>query len=135
MSGMFEILEKIRFKPGMYIGRASVSDLFMFLVGYKTARRELGIKPSVEEMEFAEHFHDWLQQRYKVRTSNSWANIILLFTRDEKDAFEQFFKLLDEFKQRSKSLDGNAEKVIESYELVQGKRVEEEVNKVAEVVG
>jgi len=135
MSGMFEILEKIRFKPGMYIGRASVSDLFMFLVGYKTARRELGIKPSVEEMEFTEHFHDWLQQRYKVRTSNSWANIILLFTRDEKDAFEQFFKLLDEFKQRNKSLDGNAEKVIESYELVQGKRVEEEVNKVAEVVG
>lgn len=38
MSGMFEILEKIRTKPGMYIGRASVNDFFMFLVGYKTAR-------------------------------------------------------------------------------------------------
>ena len=91
-------------------------------------------------MEFAEHFHDWVQQRYKMKTSNSWANIILLFTRDEKDAFEQFFKLLNEFKQRHNSLDGSAEKVIESYEFVQGKRVEErgeekEVNKVAEVVG
>ncbi|MFB2918943.1 MULTISPECIES: hypothetical protein [Aerosakkonema] len=136
MSGMFEILEKIRFKPGMYIGRASVSDLFMFLVGYKTARRELRIELSAEEMEFAEHFHDWVQQRYKVKTSNSWANIILLFTRDEKDAFEQFFKLLDEFKQRNKSLDENGKVVIESYELVKGKRVKEskEVNKVEKVV-
>ena len=70
-----------------------------------------------------------------MKTSNSWANIILLFTRDEKDAFEHFFKLLDEFKQRNKSLDKNGKEVIESYELVKGKRVEEikEVNKVEKV--
>lgn len=126
MSGMFEILEKIRTRPGMYIGHASVSDLFMFLVGYKTAKRELGIELSQEEKEFAEHFHDWVQQRFNVRTNNSWAKIILLFTRDEKDAFECFYKLLDEFKQQDKSLDGNGEKVIESYSVI---------NKVAEEVG
>ncbi|MBD2181870.1 hypothetical protein H6S82_00180 [Planktothrix sp. FACHB-1355] len=126
MSGMFEILEKIKTRPGMYIGRASVSDLFMFLVGYKTARRELGIELSEEEKEFAEHFHDWVQQRFNVRTNNSWAKIILLFTRDEKDAFECFYKLLDEFKQRDKSLDENGKKIIESYSVV---------NKVAEEVG
>ena len=32
MSGVFEILEKVKSKPGMYIGRPAVSDLFMFLL-------------------------------------------------------------------------------------------------------
>ncbi len=44
MSRLFEVLQKIHSKPGMYIGHASVSDLFMFLVGYKTALRELKIE-------------------------------------------------------------------------------------------
>jgi hypothetical protein len=50
--GLFEILAKIKARPGLYIGRPSLSDLFMFLAGYKTARRELGIEPTVEEMRF-----------------------------------------------------------------------------------
>jgi hypothetical protein len=49
---LFEILAKIKARPGLYIGRPSLSDLFMFLAGYKTARRELGIEPTVEEMRF-----------------------------------------------------------------------------------
>jgi hypothetical protein len=126
---MFEILAKIKTRPGMYIGSASVSDLFMFLVGYKTARRELGVELSEEEKDFAEHFHDWVQQRFNVRTNNSWAKIILLFTRDEKDGFDCFYKLLDEFKQRDQSLDENrkrVKRVIQSYPIV---------NQVAEEVG
>lgn len=43
-SGLFEILSKIKARPGLYIGHPSLSDLVMFLVGYKTARQELGIK-------------------------------------------------------------------------------------------
>ncbi len=43
MSGVYEILSKIREKPGMYIGRPSVSDLFMFLVGYECRSSELEI--------------------------------------------------------------------------------------------
>ena len=52
MSKLFDILEKIRIRPGMYIGSASVSDLFHFLVGFKTALRELGIKATEKEMDF-----------------------------------------------------------------------------------
>lgn len=37
-SGLFEVLAKIKTKPGMYIGHSSVSDLFIFLAGYKIAR-------------------------------------------------------------------------------------------------
>ena len=114
--GLFEILGKIKARPGMYIGKPSVSDLFMFLVGYKTARRELGIESTEEEIDFYQKFHDFVERRYKVRTSNSWAKIIMLYCHDEKDGFERFFNLLDEFKQRDKSLDFQ-DQVIKSYEV------------------
>jgi hypothetical protein len=38
MSNLYDILEQIRFAPEMYLGRPSVSDLFMFLNGYEFAR-------------------------------------------------------------------------------------------------
>jgi hypothetical protein len=95
--GLFEILEKIKARPGIYLGKPSVSDLFIFLAGYKTARRELGIKTTEQEMEFYGEFQPWLQKKFQVQTVNSWAKIIMLYSIDEKEGFEYFFKLLDEF--------------------------------------
>ena len=117
MSGLFEIIEKIKARPGMYIGKPSVSDLFMFLAGYKTARRELGIEPSEQENEFYGEFQPWLQKRFNLQSVNSWAKIIMLYSVDEREGFEYFFKLLDEFCQRDKSLkvdevEAKGEKVI-----------------------
>jgi len=102
-SGLFEILAKIRSKPGMYLGKPSISDLFMFLVGYKIARRELGIEPTEKEIEFYSEFHGFLETKYNLKTSNSWAKIVMLYCHDEKEGFEKFFQLLDEFEQLSKT--------------------------------
>jgi hypothetical protein len=107
MGGLYEVLQKIKAKPGMYIGRTSVSDLFHFLVGYEFARGELDIEATEWEDDFHENFQPWVQKKYHVSTSNSWAKIIMFFCHDEKDGFEQFFKLLDEFNSRDKSLDGD----------------------------
>jgi hypothetical protein len=104
----------------MYIGKASISNLFMFLEGYETARDELGIEPTEAEMDFYENFHDFLQKRYKLRTSNSWANIILLHCGDEKEAFASFFKHLDEFTSRDKKHPLTEEKVLKSYLISSG---------------
>jgi len=104
MSGVFEILEKIRNKPGMYIGRPSVSDLFMFLVGYECSRGELGVELTEEDDDFYGEFHSWLQKKLQIETVSSWAKIIMLNCHDEKAGFERFFELLDEFKQRDRSL-------------------------------
>jgi hypothetical protein len=97
--GLFEILSKIKAKPGLYIGRPSLSDLFMFLVGYKTARRELGIELTAEEIRFYQEFHQFVEKKYNLHTSNAWAKIILLYCPDEKQGFERFFQLLEEFQQ------------------------------------
>ena len=95
--GLFEILDKIKARPGLYIGRPSVSDLFMFVVGYKTARRELGIEPTAEEMRFYQDFHHFIEDKYNLHSSNTWAKIIMLYCSDEKQGFEHFFELLQEF--------------------------------------
>ncbi|MFK0735266.1 MAG: hypothetical protein ACFKPT_11140 [Gloeotrichia echinulata GP01] len=105
MSAIFEILEKIKTKPGMYLGRPSVSDLFMFLVGYECSRSELGIEPTVEEDDFYGEFQPWLQKKLGITTVSSWSKMIMLYCHDEKAGFEYFFSLLDEFKQRDQSSD------------------------------
>ncbi|MDJ0797303.1 MAG: hypothetical protein QNJ51_10805 [Calothrix sp. MO_167.B12] len=103
MSKLFDILEKIRVRPAMYIGRASVSDLFHFLVGFKTALRELKVKATEEEMDFYREFQPWVQEKYHVSTSNSWAKIIMLHCGSEKEGLDAFYKLLYEFQNRETS--------------------------------
>jgi hypothetical protein len=102
--GLFEILAKIKARPGMYIGHPSLSDLFVFLAGYKTARRELGIKPTDRELEFYDNFHEFVQNHYQIHSSNSWAKIISFYCLEESQSFDRFFELLAEFETRSKNL-------------------------------
>lgn len=107
MSGLFDILPKIKARPGLYLGMPSVSNLFVFLAGYKTARRELKIETTEEENEFYGQFQSWLQKRLQVTTVKSWADIIELKAAEEPKAFYYFFDLLDEFRNRDKNLDGD----------------------------
>jgi len=41
MSGLYELLQKLQERPGMYIGSA---NLDFFLVGYEFARNELSVE-------------------------------------------------------------------------------------------
>ena len=100
-SGLFEILAKIKIKPGMYIGYSSVSDLFIFLAGYKIARRELGVSPTERELVFYEGFHEFVQNCYQIHSSKSWAKIIMLYCSDEGQGFDRFFELLEKFETSS----------------------------------
>uniref|UniRef100_B8HQL0 Uncharacterized protein n=1 Tax=Cyanothece sp. (strain PCC 7425 / ATCC 29141) TaxID=395961 RepID=B8HQL0_CYAP4 len=114
MSRLFELLEKIRTKPGMYLGRPSVSDLFMFLVGYEYALSEIDIDLTEAEKQFYCDFQPWLQQKLKITSVASWAKLIMLSCHDEKAGFEQFYKLLDEFKQCNPSLRDGIGEVLDS---------------------
>jgi hypothetical protein len=90
MSNLFELLEKINQRPGLYIGTASVTALRHFLVGYKFARQEMGLLPTEEELDFHQEFQPWLQRHLYVRTVNSWDKIILIKCIDKKAAFALF---------------------------------------------
>ncbi|NJR52909.1 MAG: hypothetical protein HC780_28430 [Leptolyngbyaceae cyanobacterium CSU_1_3] len=97
MSAMFEVLEKLQKHPGMYLGRTSARDLFIFLEGYRTARMDLGVELTEQEIEFLDEFQPWIQKRYNISVSASWAKIIELYTGSDERAFYEFFKLLNEF--------------------------------------
>ena len=105
MSTLFELLEKIKNKPGLYLGTASITNLRMFILGYRFARSEVGITTTEAESDFYKNFQPWLQNRLSIRTVNAWDKIILLTCIDEKAGFDYFFQLLDEFIQRDKSQD------------------------------
>lgn len=105
MGTLFDLLEKIKAKPGLYMGTASITGLRMFVLGYLCARSELSITNTETESDFYKNFQPWLQNRLSIRTVSAWDKIILLTCINEKDAFDYFFKLLDEFLQRDKSQD------------------------------
>ncbi len=105
MNTLFNLLEKIKRKPALYLGKTSITDLRMFIVGYRFARAEMGISNSEAESDFYKNFQPWLQNRLSIRTVNAWDKIILLTSIDEKAAFDYFFQLLDEFLQRDRSQD------------------------------
>lgn len=105
MNALFNLLEKIKIKPALYLGTTSITDLRMFIVGYRFARSEMGISNTEAESDFYKNFQPWLQNRLSIRTVNAWDKIILLTCIDEKAAFDYFFQLLDEFLQRDRSQD------------------------------
>lgn len=96
MNSLYNLLKQIRSKPGLYLGVPSLSHLQMFLCGYAFSRQEQGLPLTIEEKVF-EQFQPWIQQRFNISASVSWAKIILLYSADERTGFELFFELWDEF--------------------------------------
>lgn len=96
---IFDLFERIRKSPGIYLGYPSVQSLFMFLNGYEVARDEAGIGLTAEEEIFYDEFQPWLQRKLGVQSVTSWAKLIMLSCHNEKTGFERFFELLSEFRQ------------------------------------
>ena len=107
MSSLFNLLEKIKAKPGLYIGSASISHLRMFIVGYRFARAEVGIDCTQTESDFYKNFQPWLQNRLSIHTVGAWDKLILLTCINDKAAFDYFFQLLDEFRIRDRKHDSD----------------------------
>ena len=77
MSNLYSLLEQIRSAPGMYLGRPSVSDLFMFLSGYEFARTQMGQDLDDNELLFFDGFQPWLQERFGVRSAKITSCLVL----------------------------------------------------------
>ncbi|MEL6555380.1 MAG: hypothetical protein AAFQ63_18250 [Cyanobacteria bacterium J06621_11] len=71
MSTLFELFDKIKTKPALYIGTSSVTNLRMFIVGYRFARQEVGLNNTQAESDFYKHFQPWLQNKLSIRTVNA----------------------------------------------------------------
>src|SRR5262245_60328678 len=93
MGTVLDVIQKIRERPGVILGRASANTLFAFLSGYAYARKE----ESPGDYDFLAGFNQWVHDRYEITTSQSWAKVIEFFSGTEADEMALFWKLLDEY--------------------------------------
>ena len=82
------ILLEIELNPALYLGQISITRLSAFLDGYI-----LGTGCA----SFLFEFQAWVSERYKIKSSHKWNEIILFFEQDERSAFSRFYDLLREF--------------------------------------
>ena len=96
MLELYDLIRNIQKRPAMYLGQPSILHLRTFLAGYFFARHQLGESETTQEKQFS-NFQAWIQEKFKITSSQSWDKIILFFSQDEYKALEQFFELFDEF--------------------------------------
>ncbi|APW59086.1 hypothetical protein [Paludisphaera borealis] len=101
LKGFYGLLESVRERPGIYLGHKSLQRFDSWLHGYRHARWGLGIAQTSEEQEFDE-FDAFVQRKYDWRDVGGWAAKIAYYHCDDADAFDEFFKLLDEFREENR---------------------------------
>lgn len=97
MTDLFQLLERIKARPAMYLGKPSLTRLKAFLDGYIGARNDLGF-PLPEQEEILNNFQIWIQAKFKISSSHSFADIILFYCQDEREALTKFFDLWENFR-------------------------------------
>ena len=88
-----KLLEKIRKRPAMYLGKKSIDGIDMTLEGHMLRAFELdgGTKEPLPG------FQKFVEDYYDMHFGQHWSDIIYFYTFHEEVAFEEFFILIDEF--------------------------------------
>jgi hypothetical protein len=95
---VYDLLDVVRRRPGMYIGEPSILALQTFLSGFFLALRSVGADIGDGSPPYQD-FHDWIAARHGLRESTSgWARILLSAAGSEETALDRFFTELDEFR-------------------------------------
>jgi hypothetical protein len=94
---MYELIDSIRTRLGLYIGHESPTNLHSFLNGYIYGK-ELHKKEDFGRGEFG-GFDDWVAQKLSYTASTSgWAYMIADQRSDDREGIWLFFELLDEYR-------------------------------------
>lgn len=99
-----ELLAEIEKRPDMYISKRSIENLKVFLDGYTLAQYHYQIEIS-SDWELLGKFQEWVQNKYNIRLTQSWANILLFHSPDEFHALDLFFQDFKEFLAQQKKYD------------------------------
>jgi hypothetical protein len=97
MADIYDLLKNIKKRPNAYLFKKDIIHLRTLLAGYDLAKAEQNISLTKQDLEFDE-FQQWIQDKYNVLASKSWATIILENSTNEEDAFNKFFELFNEFR-------------------------------------
>jgi len=88
-----KLLSDMKNRPGVYFGKKSLDRLSTFLSGYICCVSER----DGEIGEYLPGFQEFISERYNIRSTHHWSEIIQFYCSTEEEAFDEFYKLLDEF--------------------------------------
>lgn len=91
------LLSEIRARTGLFIYKPSIYLLKALIDGWM-----LNFDCEDPNKQLMNSFDTWIRDRYEVRSSQGWDNIIEFYTGNEQLALDEFFKLFDEFLEKSK---------------------------------
>lgn len=92
---IFNLVEMIKERPGMYIAGQSATELDYFLRGFITAKKMVNNEP--EDMESYYSFNHWVCKKLFIEANVSWRRAIAFQEPNEFYAFQKFFELWGEF--------------------------------------
>ncbi len=123
LSGMptiSDLLERIRQRPGMYLGERSLTALRSTLAGYELALGLHRIEGDLS-MRLPVGFNDWVAYRqHFYEPTSGWKNMILSKSQSEAVAFDRFFELLDQFTDRKSRIVAKLADVRKTYTVSSG---------------
>lgn len=96
---IYAVIERMRARPAVWLGEASVHRLHIFLQGYEVALHDAEIRLAEEQPPFP-FFHDFVTKTLGFgKSSIGWAGAICERSGgDGATAFLRFFELLDQFR-------------------------------------
>lgn len=97
-NNIYDLLDRMRQRPGLYLGVKSISRLSAFLDGYVLAFDDASLALEMGDPSFA-RFSEWVAQTQgQPESIASWNDLILWEVDDEEIAVDEFYKLLDKFR-------------------------------------
>lgn len=97
---IFDLLDLIRMRPGMWIGEPSITRLAIFVEGFRSGVLAAHASFDAETPPF-QGFHDWVAARLgRQKNGHGWCDMILDSTGgNDQAAFEKLWTELDAFRE------------------------------------
>jgi len=90
---VIELINTLKQRPGMYIGKNNIFCLKSFIDGWYFRNME-----EDTNMDILIEFYLWLQNKFNIRDNRNWDELLfLVFDKNEEKALNNFFVLFDDF--------------------------------------
>lgn len=99
MEDLSKMLQNIKVRPKLYLGKISLERLSAFINGYICRQFE---EDSTNSTGFYPEFQVFIQDKYGIQTDHGWSEIIAFFSSDDVEAFNNFYSDLNEFLEKHK---------------------------------
>lgn len=93
MDSITDLLDQIEQRPAMYIGERSIMCLKAFIDGWM-----FGSGSNSDDSEFMLGFQRWVEKRFAVTSTQSWAQIIAFYSSDQMAALDEALNLFKEYR-------------------------------------